>query len=350
MLTTNEKKIIKAEISATISIMLKDGTQDYIYHKLAHSSEFDGRVKCSPLYLFGTEDMRTYYQEFNNPETFLTIGASGDQLLNAILLGAKRIDVFDSNPLSKRGCALKIGAFKELSKKDFLKFYRGFFLGLFNRLSNSLGEKDAIYWKSLYEFKGANDINENLFTYKRLESEVIKKINPYLDDENYEKLKSMIDGVEINYIDAALYSLPEYLENKTYDGINLSNIYEYLVLGEKVNQDEVDIFYEFIMSEIYSRLNNGGKAMISYMYAFNDMVKEFVDKLYIEHPDKFLPSGAIRKIDLPYYLMGLTSQNRSYSLLLDKFKDEPIEKILTEHIRYGQSLDMSHDMAIMLKK
>lgn len=348
MMTYNEKEELKREINNTISIMEQTGMKDYLFQQITHTSGFDN--KCSPLYLFGTEDMRTYYKEYGSPETFLTIGASGDQLLNAILLGAKKIDVFDSNPLSKRGCALKVSAFIELSKKDFLKFYRRFSVGIFNRFSNSLSEKDYAYWNSLYELKSADDIANHLFAYNRLESEIIKKINPYLDDDNYEKLKDLIKNVEINYHDADLYSLPKYLKGKKYDGINLSNIYEYIVFGAKTNEAEVAAFYEFIMNEIYPHLNNGGKAMIAYMYAFNDAVKKFVDELYLEHPDKFLPSGAIRMVDLPYYQKGLTAQNRSYSLLLDKFEQEPIEKIATEHIVYGQSVDMSHDMAIMLKK
>lgn len=348
MLTYNEKEALKREINQTIAIMEQDGMKDYLFQQITHTSGFDN--KCSPLYLFGTEDMRTYYKEYGSPENFLTIGASGDQLLNAILLGAKKIDVFDSNPLSKRGCALKVGAFKKLSKKDFLKFYRGFSVGIFDRFSGSLNEKDYAYWNSLYELKSANDIANHLFTYKRLQSEIIKRMNPYLDDANYEKLKSLIENVEINYIDADLYSLPEHLDGKTYDGINLSNIYEYIVFGTKTNETEVRAFHEFIMKEIYPHLNKGGKAMIAYLYAFNDEVKKFVDELYLEHPDKFLPSGAIRMEDLPYYQKGLTSQNRSYSLLLDKFGHEPIDKIPTEHVEYGQSIDMSHDMAIMLKK
>lgn len=348
MLTYNEQAELRKEINETIAIMEKDGMKDFLFNQIIHSSGFD--TECSPLYLFGTEDMRRYYKEFGNPETFLTIGASGDQLLNAILLGAKKIDVFDSNPLSKRGCALKVGAFKELSKKDFLKFYRGFSVGIFNRFSGSLSEKDYAYWNSLYEVKTADDIADKLFTYKRFLSEIIKKINPYLDDENYEKLKDLIKNVEINYIDADLYSLPKHLEGKTYDGVNLSNIYEYIVFGTKTNETEVRAFYEFIMSEIYPRLTKGGKAMIAYMYAFSDGVKKYVDELYLEHPDKFLPSGAISFEDVPYYKKGLTSQNRSYSLLLDNFAHEPIDKIVTEHIEYGQSIDMSHDMAVMLKK
>lgn len=350
VLTYSEKEKLKLEINKTLSIMDNDSIQKFLFDSIAHKSGFDEGLSCGPLYLFATEDMRTYYKEFDHPETFLTIGASGDQLLNAILLGAKRIDVFDSNPLSKRGCALKIEAFKSLTKKDFMKYYRRFSAGIFNRFSSNLSEQDSIFWNSLYDIKDGEDIARDLFVYKRLEPELIKKINPYLDDENYEKLKSMIDGVEINYIDAPLYSLPSFLGNRLYDGITLSNIYEYLVFGENVNEKEVNVFYEFIMGEIYSRLTKGGKAMIAYLYAFNDDIKAYVDKLFEEHPDKFLPSGAIRFEDMAFYLQGLTSQNRSYSLLYDRFKDENIEKIQTEHVEYGQSIDMSHDVAMLLKK
>lgn len=350
MITYSEKEKLKSEINAALSIMDHDSIQKFLFDSIAHKSGFDKGLEYGPLYLFATEDMRTYYKEYNNPETFLTIGASGDQLLNAILLGARRIDVFDSNPLSKRGCALKVEAFKSLTKKDFMKYYHKLSAGIFNNFASNLSDKDLIFWDSLYDIKGGEEIARKLFVYKRLAPELIKKINPYLDDENYEKLKGMIEGVEINYIDAPLYSLPSHLGNQKYDGITLSNIYEYLVFGKNANQEEVNTFYEFIMGEVYPRLNDGGKAMIAYIYAFNDYVKEYVDKLYDEHPDKFLPSGAIEVKDLPYYLQGLTSQNRSYSLLYDKFKDESIDKIQTEHVEYGQSIDKSHDVAIMLKK
>ena len=36
--------------------------------------------------------------------------------------------------------------------------------------------------------------------------------------------------------------------------------------------------------------------------------------------------------------------------LFEAFKDDPVEKLATEHVQYGQSKDMSHDCALLLRK
>ncbi len=51
-----------------------------------------------------------------------------------------------------------------------------------------------------------------------------------------------------------------------------------------------------------------------------------------------------------YYLPGLTSQNISYHYRFEAFKEDQIETIQTEHVQYGQSTDISHDMSIFLRK
>lgn len=104
------------------------------------------------------------------------------------------------------------------------------------------------------------------------------------------------------------------------------------------------------MQKMYPRLNKNGTMMISYMYAFSDKVKEDFDEMYKNNPNRIVSSGPIGFEQVPDYIKGLTTQNYAYSLLLDEFKEESIKKIETEHVQYGQSQDMSHDMALCLRK
>ena len=86
--------------------------------------------------------------------------------------------------------------------------------------------------------------------------------------------------------------------------------------------------------------------MVSYMYGFNDKVKKHFEEMFAQRAEKLTISGALPIEQLELYMNGFTSQNYSYVLLLDLFEHENIKKVLTSHIRFGQSIDMSHDMAL----
>ena len=73
--------------------------------KLHYNSEF------SRIYSFTTENIAGYIDYFDlNNKKLLTIGSSGDQILNAFYNGARDITLFDINEYAKYYVYLKISA------------------------------------------------------------------------------------------------------------------------------------------------------------------------------------------------------------------------------------------------
>lgn len=351
MLNTIQKERLKKEVNATweLATGTKDPVDSNVEMLIDYLTEDD--FKCyGALYQHATEDMRSYYKAFDKVERFLTIGASGDQLLNAVSMGAKKIDVFDKNCLSKRGCALKVASVKTLSNKDLIAYFFSHRNNLYQRVSPKLTEEDLTYWNSVYDILSESEIQARLFAYRYLGQNIIRSINPYLDDENYALLKDQLEDVEINYIDAPLEALGEKIQGKEYDAINLSNIYEYINFRKNTSMENAQNFHDYIMETIFPHLSKNGKMMVAYMYGFNDKVKRFVEEEYQKRPEDLVYQKNIPLSQLGDYLDGFTSQNLSYAYLLDTFKNDNIETIPTENIVYGQSFDKSHDLALIVKR
>lgn len=342
----NKKINLKEEINKTIDLINSD--EDELSN--IGINIFDLNNTYSRFYRFATEDMRGYYKGFGSPKTFLTVGASGDQILNAVKIGAEKIDVFDLNILSKRQNALKVGAASILKPNDIYEYFHLFDEDVFKNISSFLREEDRIYWDSLYDYVGKEEFY-NLYPYSTLDKYIIFQINPYLDEEGYEDFQKRLRDVEINYFDADLYSLPEVLGDNRYDAMNFSNVYEYLNYGRNTNKENALKYYNFIMREMFPKLNDNGSIMVSYLYAFSDRVKKYLKEAEENGSlQDIVYSGSINFEQLNLYMKGLTSQNYSYLLLLDLFENENIQKIDTAHIEFGQSFDKSHDMAVFLKK
>ena len=355
--TEEQTQRLNDDIKATQELMLRNSGQYGMMQQITGSSPFIKDNRYEGLYINATEDMATYYKEFKVTNSFLTIGASGEQVVNAINSGAKVIDIYDSNRLCKHALFLRLAAIKALSYEEFIEYYKTFSPFLFVKIADYLSEEELAYWGTLYSMFGPNNlnggkiINDLLFTYKRLDEELVKKINPYLNLENFYKLKSLIDSVIINYIDSDLYGLPKHIEGKTYDVINLSNIYEYLNYSNDTRFKHARKYRNFVINELYPHLNNNGTLLVSYLYAWSQKAHEDFQRLYKESKGKIVTTGALNMEDyFKYYLPGLTSQNLSYHYLFEAFKEDEIETIQTEHVQYGQSTDMSHDMAVIMRK
>ena len=356
-LTKEQEQMLNEDIRATQELMLRNNGSYGMLQQLKGSSPFTKDTRYEGLYTFATEDMASYFKEFKVTDSFLTIGASGDQVINAINSGAKVIDVYDSNRLCRHAMHLKIAAIKALSYDEFIEYYKTFSPFIFVKIADYLPYEELMYWGTLYSMygpsniKGGDYLNSLLFTYKRLNQDLVKSINPYLNPENFEKLKSIINNVSINYIDSDLYGLPKHIEGKSYDVINLSNIYEYLNYSNDTRFKHARKYRNFVMNELFPHLNPNGTMLVSYLYAWSPAVHEDFIKMYTESKGKVVATGALNMMDyLTYYLPGLTTQNLAYHYLEEAFKEDPIERVQTEHVQYGQSKDMSHDIAILLRK
>ena len=76
------------------------------------------------IYPFTNENIKGYYELFDfEDKDILCVTSSGDHVINSIFKGAKNIDAFDQNILSKYYTELKIGAIKTLSLEEFINFF-----------------------------------------------------------------------------------------------------------------------------------------------------------------------------------------------------------------------------------
>lgn len=311
-------------------------------------------IKLNPnysvLYNFATEDIASYITSFNSIENYLTVCASGDQVINAIIYGAKNIDTFDINFLSKHALILKLSSIKCLNSNDIVKLFTTYDPKLLEKVISNTDIMVQQFWESIFKEYRTDIVGEFFGEYKIPEN-TIYDINPYLIPNNLEQLKSLLDSININFIESDLYSLPKFLKNK-YDAINLSNIYEYLNFDTQVNFENAKQFYDFITQQLVPYLNNNGTILLCYLYAFSKKTKKHFDELYkttkfvkLYNSHTKLTSESAKALQ-----QGLTTQNLAYSQLYDVFNSEQLIEIQTQHMNYGQSIDTSHDTALILRK
>lgn len=183
-----------------------------------HSSSF--------IYRTTNEDISIYQSLFYGKKSLMSIIGSEDQVLNAIVAGINDIDCCDISVFPKYFLMLKMGAIKALNKEEYIRFiFDDFDEDLYDKTRPYLNADALDFWDSLFNFFDSCEIiNSTLFSSESYNIDVQIKRNPYL--EEYEKLKKLIDLVNINYYDG---DISEVLINskKKYDVVNLSNIISY---------------------------------------------------------------------------------------------------------------------------
>ncbi len=227
----------------------------------------------SLLYPFTTENISGYINYFDlKDKSLLTVGSSGDQLINAILFDAKKVTLFDTNPYSKFYIYLKIAAILELKREELLNFLRYhdyprycqdnknvFKKEIYKRLKGILRILDYesyLVWDELMETIDPIEIRKNLFYYSDEEqTEVIIGSNPYLQSEiAYQETKEKLKKAKIKFQigDIINDSLEE-----TYDNIWLSNIATHLIDADSIQK---------MVNNAIASLNKNGKLLISCLY------------------------------------------------------------------------------------
>ena len=188
------------------------------------------------IYTFTTENIGGYIDFFDlKDKSLLTIGSSGDQILNSYLKGCRDITLLDINPYAKYYIYLKIAGIVSLNYQEFQEFffvwlgskfnYKRYNLELFEKLSNNL---KALNYDSYYFFDkifknyDRDKISKYLFIDDEDNFKVISKINKYLDnEESYLKLKKIVKDISFKFINEDIF---KYESSTKYDNIFLSNI------------------------------------------------------------------------------------------------------------------------------
>lgn len=200
-------------------------------------------------YIFTTENIKGYIPDLTDKD-ILTVTSSGDHYFNALVKGAKNVDLFDINSLTIHMLKLKKAAVENLDLDVFLNFFNtidkeNFFrYDIYLKFSKYLDKETYLYWNYIYEladFNNSNIYKSGLFYKLNYSSFDMNKINEYLEESNYLKLKKRLSDIRnINFINSDIFDLDNKLD-KNYDTIFLSNINEYhdknyIKIIEKLNQ------------------------------------------------------------------------------------------------------------------
>ena len=231
------------------------------------------RSEFSSIYTFTTENISGYvnYFDFNN-KSLLTVGSSGDQVLNAFYNGARDITLFDINEYAKYYVYLKVAAVLSLSYKEFKLFFfkHGissfernrcmFSKVLFNKIKDNLRIFDYesyLFFDELFSLYESDNIRR-LFDDDEDRNKVIKGFNNYLKDEkSYNKLKCIISKITFKYVNGNIFK--DNISGK-FDNIFLSNLCTVTSLTE---------FKSLLEKLDKNNLNHGGSILLGYLWDIN---------------------------------------------------------------------------------
>jgi len=88
------------------------------------NGNFEYLEEYSKIYTFTTENINGYIKYFDlQDKSLMTVGSSGDQILNAFFYGARDITLYDINPYAKYYIYLKIAAIVSLDYTEFQIFF-----------------------------------------------------------------------------------------------------------------------------------------------------------------------------------------------------------------------------------
>ena len=187
------------------------------------------------IYKKTNEKLNEFIDLLLNKDKVLSVIGSGDQILNTLLTKPSKIDAFDISVFPKFFLKLKIASIKSLSRGEYIKFFFSTtetFLDeyyddlYFDKIRKELDIEAEDFWTYLFQYNDWYDIyNSTLFSSESVFEEQAIIQNKYLDNDEYYKLRDILQNVQINYIESNLLDLKI---NDTYDLIYLSNILEYV--------------------------------------------------------------------------------------------------------------------------
>jgi len=239
----------------------------------------------SSIYKFSNENISSYFNYLQNKEKALTVIGSGGQIINGILAGTRDFDCFDISVFPEYYLYLQLASILALSKEEYLEYYFSddrdvlFCDEFYDKISPKLKGDYKEFWDTLYMFDDGIDIyNSLLFKSDLFFRQNIIENNPYLQDGNYEKLKSILqkETIKINPMvtDVTASSFPT-----SYDLINLSNVLTY-------HFKSIEEYGDFFSSNL-SLKENG--QIISYFFRMSEDIEDKANEL-------FYPNGYVEDI------------------------------------------------------
>lgn len=209
----------------------------------------------------------------------LTVGSSGDQVLNSMLCGSKDITVIDANVYAQYYIEYKLAFIKNFNFNTFSKLFivpEFFDWRIYSKIAHELSPKVRQFWDTLM-LEVDTDTRSDIFSAKTIKENILmvdhtdRHSKFYKDEKIYNKLQELLknNDVKIKYITAELEDFPKILKQK-YHYINLSNIYDYYMHNKPK--------FTKIVEELYNKnLYQNGSMVVH--YCFNGEAKHAPQKL-----------------------------------------------------------------------
>lgn len=253
--------------------------------------------EISSIYRFTNENMSSYFHHLKNKNNVLSVVGSGCQIANSLLAGSRNIDTFDISIFPIYFMHLKLASILALNKEDFLKFYFSedrdvvFSDEMYDKISLYLNGKYKEFWDYLFMYDDGYDIyNSLLFRSDLVLEKMAILYNPYLQDDNYQRLRNILKYDSFN-ISSSVCDITKMKIDKKYDLINLSNILSYYYKA-----DDIEGYVNFLKNNFC--LNKNGE-IINYFYRMDGEVEE-------SFQDILIPSGYVEtlKDDVKLLVLG----------------------------------------------
>ena len=229
-------------------------------------------------YGYSNEDMERLFKMLDvKGKSVLTVGSSGDQVLNAVYYGAKDVTLLDANIYTLPVIELKMAGIKNLEYDEFIRFWRVeegnesiIDSNIYAKISHDLSDESKMFWDTIMLEKGNVGDNEhllsNLFSFSSFKCRKNGKGESfpvfaygsefYRDVDRYNVLKSRLATCPISYKEADILDAHMVLTQK-YDVMLLSNIYDYMTGYVKDYCKAINVLERDF-------LNDGGKIQLHY--------------------------------------------------------------------------------------
>lgn len=224
----------------------------------------------SKMWPMTNENLREMHKIFDvKDKSVLTVTSSGDHILEAMLGGAKVIDSFDINHLTRYYYHLKKAMIESFRLKLYIDVAKSFSYGFisdkhYQKIRKNLHDEYKIFWDEIIDYYSDNydcDLSNIYNTVIRTKN--INRVN-YLSRHNYLLLRDKLAYYNTGFINSDIFSLDTKLD-KSYDLIYLSNIYGYT---DRNRYNGLKKVKEYAKKKLYPYLNDGGTIVYAYIYDF----------------------------------------------------------------------------------
>jgi hypothetical protein len=260
----------------------------------------------SKMYRWTTENISGFLTNYDlKDKKILTVAGSGDQRLNAYLMGASKVTCFDINPLTELQLNLKDKALIHTNYENYIKFFGlkdapsiFFDTKIFEDIKKYLDEDTYEFFNYLI-YNKHNLKYEDIYYDADHNLETLIKFNKYLEKEYYLKLKEILTNQNIEFINTDIKYLPDKIKGEKYDLILLSNISDYI---HEMWKDNPYSSYRELIDELKNNLTLYGTMQVGYIYA-NSLKVPYISRFFEnETRQKYFPTDMFHTITVDSHI------------------------------------------------